>query len=116
MDADTKGDHKGTHTGQRFLVNTSPRALSLEETSADPHTKVRIPSLVARPAKARSRAVKGVGARSVEKLRISHSGQDRSSSAQAVLTSTPDSSPSEVATPGLSTPVTNRADSESGIF
>ena len=49
----------------------------LEETGADSHTKVWIPSLAARAAKARRRTGKEIGARSVEKSRIRHIGQNR---------------------------------------
>ena len=65
------------HTAQRFLVNILPKARALEGTSADSHTRVRIPSLVARATKARSRAAREIGARSVEKTRIRHTGQNR---------------------------------------
>ena len=55
------------HTAQRFLVNTSPRALVLEGSSADSHTKVWVQSPVARATNARSRTAREIGARSVEK-------------------------------------------------
>ena len=71
MDADTRlndsaaGTEKGVkaitkaRTAQRFLVNTMPRALALEETSADSHTRVWIPSSAARATKARKRTARG---------------------------------------------------------
>ena len=65
------------NTAQRFPVNTSPRALVLEETSADSHTRVWISCPAASAAMARKRTGKGIGARSVEKSRIRHIGQNR---------------------------------------
>ena len=93
-----KGDHKGAYSAT-ILCKHFAKA-----------RKVWIPSLVARATKARSRAVREIGARSVEKSRIRHS-----SSAEAVLTSTRFSSPPEAAPPGLSTPVNSSTNSENVV-
>ena len=105
MDADTrlnegsvgtgkgaKGDHEGACSATIPCKNTLPKAPALEGTSADSHAKVRILSLVARATKARSRAVREIGARSSEKSQIRHTGQiscPQNSSAQAFLAPTP---------------------------
>ena len=108
------------HTAQRFLVNTLPRALALEETSADSHTKVRVPSPAARATKARSRAVRGIGARSVGKSRIRHTGQNDVQKILPLLRRLCSRQlrfhrHSEVAPLGLSTPVNSSANSENVV-
>ena len=92
----------------------------LEGTSADSHTKVWIPSPAARATKARSRTVGEIGARSVGKIKnpplwAKSCPENSSSSAQAVLTSTPVSSQPEVAPLGLSTPVNSSANWENVV-
>ena len=92
MDADTRlndssagagkgarGDHKGAYSATIPCKHFSLRALVLEDTSADPHAKVWLPSPAARATNARSRTAREIGARSVEKSQIRHTGQNRAS-------------------------------------
>ena len=107
------------HTAQRIPVNISPRALVPEETSADSHK-----SLDSKPG---GKGNKGKKTNS-ERDRCKKCGkiktpphwaksclENSSSSAQAVFTPTPVSSPPEVAPPGLSTPVNSSANSENVV-
>ena len=89
MDADTRlsastaGAGKGAkmikkvRTARRSPVNITLGALALVDTSADSHTNVRIRSPAAKAAKARKRKTREIGARSVERSRICHIGQNR---------------------------------------
>ena len=85
MDADTRlsnssaGARKGCQrrsTKVRFPASILPKALALEETSADSRTKGQT-NPAARAATARRRTSKEVDARSVERSRIHHIGQSR---------------------------------------
>ena len=63
-------------TVRLFPARIMPKALVLEETSADSRTKGQT-NPAARAAKARKQTTKGIDARSVERSRIRHIGQSR---------------------------------------
>ena len=103
-------------TARRIPANITPKALVLAETSADSHTEDQVRNSPTKDAKARKRTTREIDARNVERSRIHRIGScPEAASAQVALTSSPPSSSSETAPPGLPVPVNDSANSENVV-